>query len=331
MEEERHRPGKPEEAANVPTACEASNVSGQAACRTDNEVCTLEIESDAEVARHRKFGTPFVLCAFAAGVAGGVGFIYLYWTGGSNQLLGGTLAICMGGFAAVLVLYAHWMMRHELVVAPREMMPSSSEERQDVYKSYLSGACDVQRRGLLKWMSFGAVGLLLAMVVSIFRSLARTTPGEFLFATVWKSGQRLMTVDGVPLTVDSLQPGSTMTVFPEGSLGSERAQTVLIRVDPDLLQLPKGRANWAPMGYVAYSRVCTHAGCAVGMFEAHLNLLLCPCHQSSFDVLRGAVPTGGPAARPLPQLPLYVDNAGNLRAGGSFSSLPGPGFTGMPL
>ena len=84
------------------------------------------------------------------------------------------------------------------------------------------------------------------------------------------------------------------------------------------------------MGYLAYSRVCTHAGCPVGLYQKQSHLLLCPCHQSSFDVLNGAEPTGGPAARPLPQLPLYADADGTLRAGGAFTAPPGPGFWGMP-
>lgn len=121
-----------------------------------------------------------------------------------------------------------------------------------------------------------------------------------------------------------------MVVFPENSIGDERAQTVLIRVNEKFLRLPSNRANWAPMGYVAYSRVCTHAGCSVGMFESTTDQLMCPCHQSTFDVLRAARPTGGPAARALPQLPLYADADGILRAGGGFSAPPGPGFWEMP-
>ena len=125
-------------------------------------------------------------------------------------------------------------------------------------------------------------------------------------------------------------PGSFQIVFPEDSIGDEKAQTVLIRVKENLLQLPADRADWAPQGYVAYSRVCTHAGCTVALYEKTTCLLLCPCHQSTFDVLRAAQPTSGPAARPLPQLPLYADADGTLRAGGGFTQPPGPGFWDMP-
>jgi len=163
----------------------------------------------------------------------------------------------------------------------------------------------------------------------MFRSMGEP-PGASLFDRIWSRGQSLRTLDGTPVTVHALEPGSTMIVFPEGSIGDERAQTVLIRVKPELLQMPTDRADWAPMGYVAYSRVCTHAGCPVGLYEKTAAQLMCPCHQSTFDVLKAAHPTSGPAARPLPQLPLYVDGEGTLRAAGGFSEPPGPGFWGMP-
>lgn len=135
-----------------------------------------------------------------------------------------------------------------------------------------------------------------------------------------------MTADGTPVSIDTLQPGSTLLVFPEDSIADEKAQTVLVRVNEQFLRMPRERADWAPMGYLAYSRICTHAGCPVGLYQKETHLLLCPCHQSSFDVLKGAEPTGGPAARALPQVPLYVDADGTLRARGGFSTPPGPGF-----
>ncbi|HYP22826.1 MAG TPA: Rieske (2Fe-2S) protein, partial [Actinomycetota bacterium] len=85
-------------------------------------------------------------------------------------------------------------------------------------------------------------------------------------------------------------------------------------------------AEWAPEGCVGYSKICTHAGCPVGLYRAQAHELLCPCHQSTFDVLRGAVPTFGPADRPLPQLPRGVDDEGVLIALGDFPEPVGPGF-----
>jgi ubiquinol-cytochrome c reductase iron-sulfur subunit len=300
----------------------APGKSGRAADRN------LDSESGRNVARRQRWGTLFVVCTFALGIAGGIGFLYAYWSGGNNQLLGASAAAFLGGFGAALVLYSHWLTAHKEATEPREQLPSSPPERDALLDDYCAGIHEIHRRRLLKWMGVAGTGVFGAMVLSLLRSLGMS-PYRALSATVWKSGQRLMTLDGKPISIHSLQPGSTTTVFPESSLGSEKAQTVLIRVQEQLLQLPRERADWAPMGYVAYSRVCTHAGCTVGLFEATTNLLLCPCHQSTFDVLRAATPTGGPAARPLPQLPLYADSDGNLRAAGSFSEPPGPGFWGM--
>ena len=117
-----------------------------------------------------------------------------------------------------------------------------------------------------------------------------------------------------------------MTAFPEGYVGSADAQTVLIRVAPELLQLPPDRVIWAPDGYVAYSKLCTHAGCPVGLYRATEHQLLCPCHQSTFNVLDGAEVVFGPAGRPLPQLPIQLQGDGTFVAQGDFFEPVGPAF-----
>ena len=279
--------------------------------------------------RRERIGTVFVLLAYAFAIAGGVGFIIVYWETSSNLLLGGTLAALLGGFGAALVLYAHWLVRHKEATEPREELVSPPPEREDALHAFRSGEFDVHRRSLLGWLGAVTVGAIAAAAVSMLRSVG-TNPNPALFTTVWKRGQPLMTIDGQPIRTDSLDVRSTVTVFPPDSIGSEKSQTVLVRVDPALLKLPPGRASWAPMGYLAFSRICTHAGCPVGLYESRNCELMCPCHQSTFDVLRGALPTGGPAARPLPQLPLYIDADGTLRANGGFSNPPGPGFWEMP-
>lgn len=289
----------------------------------------LEPYSDSAIVRRRGWGTLLVGCAFGIGMAAGVAFLFVYWTGGGNTLLGGMLAISLAGFGGALIFCAHWLVREKQAVELREKMTSSNLQREGAFEDYCAGAQDIQRRGVLKWMVAAGMGLFGGVFISLLRSLG-PNPSDALFTTVWRRGQRVVTADGKPVTVVSLETGSAIMVFPETSIGSEKTQTVLIRVQEQLLQLPKDRTGWTPMGYVAYSRVCTHAGCPVGLYESESHLLLCPCHQSTFDVLRGAVPTAGPAARPLPQLPLYADSDGNLRAAGGFTEPPGPGFWGMP-
>jgi ubiquinol-cytochrome c reductase iron-sulfur subunit len=289
----------------------------------------LDRENDVNLEKRERRGTALATFASLAGLAGGVAFVVNFWTGGRNEWLGGSLAVFLGGFGAALVLWAHWLTAHKEAVEPRERVSSPLPEQQAVAREFCAGAGDIRRRRLLQWMGLAGMGVVGSVVISLIRSLG-FPPSMALDTDVWKRGQRLMTVDGIPVSADALQPGGMIIVFPESSVGSEKTQTVLVRVRQDLLRLPAARSDWAPGGNLAYSRVCTHAGCSVGMYEANSHLLMCPCHQSTFDVLRGAQPTGGPAARALPQLPLYVDGNGHLRAAGGFSDYPGPGFWGMP-
>lgn len=289
----------------------------------------LANHSEAARARRERWGTALVALTFLASMAAGVGFIAVYWTGGSNLLLGATLGICLGAAGAGMVFAAHLLMEHKQAIEPREELSSPEEERSAAEKAYSLGSREVRRRALLRWMMTGTVGVLAASAVSLLRSLG-ANPNSTLYGPRWKRGQRLMTIDGRTMTLGSLEPNCTVTVFPEDSIGSEKTQTVLIRVDQKLLRMPAERADWTPQGYVAYSRVCTHAGCPVGLYLTTTCQLLCPCHQSTFDVLRAATPTGGPAARALPQLPLYADSDGTLRAAGDFNYPTGPGFWGMP-
>lgn len=305
----------------VPTI---GDISGRATDRNQ------DVEEGVERQSRERGGTLIVLIAFAVSLAGAAGFVWTYWYDAGNlQLLGVSLCAFLGCLGAGLVFYAHWLTVHKEAMEPRETLPSPQDERDQAYAACSSGKHDVQRRNVLVWMLTGVFAGAAAIVVSLFRSIG-TPPGPELSDAIWKRGQKLVTVDNNPMMVDSLHVGDTAIVFPEDQIGSEHAQTVLIRVDEKSLQLPRDRSDWAPQGYVAYSRVCTHAGCAVGLYEKTVCQLLCPCHQSTFDVLKACQVTGGPADRPLPQLPLYADADGTLRAGGGFTSPPGPGFWGMP-
>jgi len=288
------------------------------------------MESESQRERRAHVGTGLVLCSFLIALAGGFAFLVTFWSGGNHtQRLGGSLAVFLGGMGVTVVLWARWLMSHKEAVEPRPALASTPSAEKAAARAFCDGVHDIRRRRLLTWMALSGAGLFGTMVLSLLRSLGMS-PDKSLYSRVWKQGQRLVTMDGKPVSLTTLQPASMVTVFPEDQIGAERAQTILIRVNEQLLQLPAERANWAPAGRVAYSRVCTHAGCPVAEFQTEQLILLCPCHQSTFDVLRAAAPTGGPAARPLPQLPLYADADGTLHAGGGFTAPPGPGFWGMP-
>ncbi len=135
-----------------------------------------------------------------------------------------------------------------------------------------------------------------------------------------------MGLDGRRIHQADLEVGGALTVFPEGYEGSSVDQTMLIRADDKNIVTLPGRETWGPKGYLAYSKMCTHAGCPVGLYQELSQQLLCPCHQSLFDVLTGANPVFGPAPRPLPQLPLQIDSGGFLVAQAGYDQPVGPGY-----
>jgi ubiquinol-cytochrome c reductase iron-sulfur subunit len=133
--------------------------------------------------------------------------------------------------------------------------------------------------------------------------------------------------DGKPIRAAAVNPDAVVTVFPEADVGDEFAQALLIGLQPGRsFTVVPGREGWAPGNLCAFSKICTHAGCPVGLYERQAGELLCPCHQSTFAVYDACEPVFGPASTPLPQLPLGVDDEGYVVAMGDFSSPPGPAF-----
>ena len=147
----------------------------------------------------------------------------------------------------------------------------------------------------------------------------------------WSSGQRLVTAQGRPLRPDDLIVGAVETVFPDGQIGKPMSATLVLRLQDGLLPNIAGRADWVSSGNVAFSKICTHAGCPVAIYRQTSYQLYCPCHQSVFDVLNAAHPVAGPATRALPQLPLAVDSDGFLIARGDFSGPVGPDEWSRPV
>jgi len=268
-----------------------------------------------------------VALCFAASAVSSLGLFVVYAVGGDAQLEGLLLGIALGALGVGVLVWARRLLHEDETTEPRPPLGSSDaslERTTDALEDE-----EVSRRSLLVRMLVGAGGSLAAALAIPALSLG-PRPGQSLFRTEWTRGKRLVDVDGNPLRPEMVRAGAVQTVFPEGQVGVADAQTLLLRVDPDDLQLPEGREDWAPEGVVGYSKICTHAGCPVGLYRAQSHELLCPCHQSTFDVLRGAVPTFGPADRPLPQLPIEVDSDGYLVASGDFSEPVGPGFWNLP-
>ncbi|HEY5266876.1 MAG TPA: Rieske 2Fe-2S domain-containing protein [Acidimicrobiales bacterium] len=268
---------------------------------------------------------------FVVGTILTAGFGAAYWVNAKPWILGATMGGGLLFLGIGLVAWGKYLMPRGPFVEERHTLANSEADRNAFAAAIVErGGSVVKRRKMLAGLLGGGLGIF--SVVAMFpliRSLGPLPKGT-LFHTDWRKGSYAVDQTGRRVSVGDLAVGSIVTVFPEGKQNTDRGQavdqTVLIRVSNERFTTQKGRETWAPMGYVAYSKLCTHLGCPVGLYEQQLQLLVCPCHQSMFNVTNGAVPQFGPAPRPLPQLPLYIDSAGFIRAQADYDQPVGPGF-----
>jgi ubiquinol-cytochrome c reductase iron-sulfur subunit len=262
---------------------------------------------------------------FGVTAAASVGLFFTYVFGGQEQIEGSLLALALGGLGFGFVQVAKHLLPQGPYVEEREPLASTEEDQRAFTADFERGEGWMSRRGFLVKMlgvAAGAIGLAALLPI---RSLG-PNPGNKLFRTSWRRNALVVDEQGEPVRVDTLEVGGALTVFPEDHIGVEDSQTILIRIsDHDVVTRP-GRERWAPRGYVGLSKVCTHAGCPVGLYQQQFKKLLCPCHQSTFSIPEGGTPTFGPATRSLPQLPLMFDNEGLLRARSDYLEPVGPGF-----
>jgi ubiquinol-cytochrome c reductase iron-sulfur subunit len=253
-----------------------------------------------------------------------LGLAVVYLNGGQPQAEGVLLAVAFAGLAVGFVIWAHHLLPPGPAVQERHDLASPESEREELEEDFDRVDVLGRRRLLVRALAAAAGALGIAALFPI-RSLG-PRPGTSLSQTSWRPGSRLVTDEGRPVRLAEVAIGSLSTVFPEGHAGSADAQTVLVRVAESELRPPAGREDWSPSGLLAYSKVCTHAGCPVGLYQADTHQLLCPCHQSAFDVLDKARPVFGPATRALPQLPLVVDDEGFVRAQSDYHDPIGPAY-----
>jgi ubiquinol-cytochrome c reductase iron-sulfur subunit len=284
-----------------------------------------------DAARHPRRVEAIIGLFFLLGIAGVCAFGAAYVVNANTQVLAGTLFIGLFCIGFGLTAWGKYLMPQGPFVEERHPMASSPRDRQAMAAAVVERTgIVVKRRKVLGGLLVAGMGIFgVVAAFPLIRSLG-PKPGSSLFRTNWKKGSLLVDLNGKPVHRTDMQVGGIITVFPKGKQSTITAQavdqTVLIRVQSTKFDTMKGRANWAPDGYVAYSKVCTHLGCPVGLYEQELELLVCPCHQSMFNVRDGGFPIFGPAPRPLPQLPIYFDSAGFLRARGGFDQPIGPGF-----
>ena len=263
-------------------------------------------------------------------------FIPLMGEQNAHQLflgLGLAFSLLFIGLGAV-----HWaktlMPDHE-VIAHRHEFRSPDSDREDFIKVAKEGAAaaGLGRRSLIKRSMGLALGLVGLSPILLLRDLG-PLPGNELNETNWKKGTRLVTDPGDrPIKPSDLEVGGVAQVQPEFPVGKVRHlddiakdSVLLIRIRPEEFNLDPERLSWTYEGIIAFSKICSHMGCAVALYEQTTKHLLCPCHQSTFDVTRAAKVIFGPAARPLPQLAITVDSEGYLVAQAPFNEAVGPSF-----
>ena len=270
-----------------------------------------------------------VATALVLTVVASLSLAVVYALGGQTQVEGALLGLALGSLGVALIAWAKAFLPVGGAVQQREPLGPTPSERESAEQSIETGAAEIGRRSFLVRLVAAAAASLGVAALFPVRSLGGR-PGRELVETAWQKGVRLVDSDGRTVAVGDVTTGQIITVYPEGHVGSADAVTLLIGLLPDAIRPVPGREGWSLRGLVAYSKLCTHVGCPVGLYEPTSMQLFCPCHQSVFDVADGARPTGGPATRALPQLPLGADAEGHLIALGEFSEAPGPGFWWRP-
>ncbi len=266
-----------------------------------------------------------IAVSFVVGTAAALALAGVYMAGGQPQAEGALLLVSLVSVGVGLVIWGRHLVGDEEVVDERRELEATPEEREAFEAALNDDAGLFGRRKFLGRLLGGAVGALGLAALFPIRSLG-PSPGDKLSHTAWHKGARLVDEEGRLMRADTVEVGGIRSVFPEGEAEAADAAAVLVRVEEEKLRPRKGRENWAPGGNVAYSKICPHVGCPVGLYVESSHELVCPCHQSTFDVLDGARPLFGPATRSLPQLALAVDAEGFLVAQGDFDEPVGPGY-----
>ena len=311
-----------------------------------------DVDEHAEKRAERQVAALFALSSVFA-VLFAVSY-FVFDVGSDPDLIGGygasnvSLGICLGMALLLIgvgaIQWARKLMNDEELVEMRHPASSSDEDRQAVIASFQDGVNDsgIARRPLIRNTLLGAFATLGLPLVLLLRDLG-PLPGSVLARTVWKKGMRLTNdVAGTPIKPEEVEIGQLINGEPaiffeeedgepviegvELNQAKAKAAIIFVRLRPDDITLTKGREIWGVEGIVCYSKICTHVGCPISLWEQQTHHLLCPCHQSTFDLADNGKVIFGPAARALPQLPITVDSEGYLVAQSDFTEPVGPSY-----
>ncbi len=265
--------------------------------------------------------------------------------GASNVTLGLTLGLALLFIGIGAIQWSRKLMNDQEMVEMRHPVRSSDADREEALAALGAGTDDtgIARRPLIRNSLLGALGALALPAIVSLRDLG-PLPGDVLEKTVWREGMRVVNdVSGTPIRPEWIEIGQLVNAEPEIFYNGEpygeetieghdqliekgKAAIIVVRMEPDDITPWEGRENWGVEGILAYSKICTHVGCPISLWEQQTHHLLCPCHQSTFDLADNGKVVFGPAARALPQLPIALDDEGYLIATDDFDEPVGPSY-----
>ncbi len=319
----------------------------------DHEPRPTDVDERLEKRAERQVALMFVLSALCTVLFCVCYFVFeigdspstLLGFGASNLTMGLFLGLALTLIGVGTIQWARKLMADTEMVEYRHSASSTEEDKEETLAALRDGTEEsgIARRPLIRNSLLGSVLLLGAPAVIMLRDLG-PLPGDKLYKTVWKRGMRVVQdVSGTPIRPQDMEVGQLVNGEPaiffeedaEGEpvyegieLQAEKAKAavVIVRMQPDDIKPWPGRENWGIDGILCYSKICTHVGCPISLWEQQTHHLLCPCHQSTFDLADNGKVIFGPAARHLPQLPLAVDDEGYLIATSGFTEAVGPSF-----
>jgi ubiquinol-cytochrome c reductase iron-sulfur subunit len=312
-----------------------------------------DVDEAAEKRAERQVATMFGLAALMS-----ILFVVAYFAfevgedpdlflglGASNLALGLTLGMALMLIGVGAIQWARKLMSDVEIVEYRHSASSTDEDRQAAVAALRQGVEDsgIARRPLIRNSLIGALAMLGLPAIVALRDIG-PLPGDALARTVWRPGMRIVNdISGTPIRPDQVEIGQLVNAEPSIFFESDeegeplldghqilaekaKAAVILVRMQPRDITPAEGRENWGVEGILCFSKICTHVGCPISLWEQQSHHLLCPCHQSTFDLADNGKVIFGPAGRALPQLPMGVDDEGYLVALSGFTEPVGPSY-----
>src|SRR5690349_9531995 len=315
----------------------------------DHRYRPTDVDPLLEKRAERQIAAMFALAALLS-----LGFCIAYFTidkdarflgwSAMNFALGSTLGAALLLIGSGIIKWAKQLMGDHEIAENRHPSASSDQDREEALAALNAGLDEsgIARRPLIRNSLIGAVAALGLPAVVALRDLGPLPSGHT--NTVWRKGMRVVNdVSGEPIKPADLEVGQLVNAEPEALFevdehgervlhGKEalqaksKAAVIVVRMRPEAIRPSKGRENWGIDGILCYSKICTHVGCPISLWEQQTHHLLCPCHQSTFDLADNGKVVFGPAYRPLPQLPLGIDEDGYLIALSDFTDIVAPSY-----